>query len=145
MRYSLGILKPDCVRRGLVDVALGLVQNYGLRVIFKKKTLLESKDAEFLYSRCAEADFFKPLVKFMTSGEVLIYIVEIDGDDCAIKILNEATGHTDPSVARSGTIRKLGLSVRENLAHSTMNEETFWSELVYFLTEKEVGELKLES
>lgn len=145
MRYSLGILKPDCVRRGLVDQAFELVRGYGLRIVLTKRMKLEPKDAEFLYSRCRESHFFESLVEFMTSGEVILYLVEARNGTCAIKGLNKVTGYTNPADAREGTLRSLGKDVCENISHSTADATTFWSEARYFLTEEEISELKLES
>lgn len=145
MRYSLGILKPDCLRRGLVDQAFELVRGHGLRVVFTKKMKLERKDVEFLYSRCRESHFFGNLVEFMTSGEVILYLVETGNGTCAIKGLNKVTGYTNPADARKGTLRSLGKDVRENIAHSTADATTFWSEARHFLTEEEISKLELES
>jgi len=81
----------------------------------------------------------------MTSGEVILYLVEARNGTCAIKGLNKVTGYTNPADAREGTLRSLGKDVRENIAHSTADATTFWSEARYFLTEEEISELKLES
>lgn len=144
MRYSLGILKPDCTRRGLVEKAFELVRGYGLKILFTKKMRFKSEDAEFLYSRCRGSNFFGNLVEFMTSGEVILYLVEVKNGDCAIKKLNKITGYTNPADAQKGTLRSLGIDLRENIAHSTADEYTFWSEIRHFLTKEEISELKLE-
>jgi len=144
VKYSFGILKPDCVRRGLVDDAFTMVRKFDLEIILYKKTLLTVQDVEFLYSRCSAAPFFQNLVRFMTSGEVVVYLVRSSGEMCAIKALNKATGYTDPLVARPGTLRSMGTDVCENIAHSTSDQESFWAEVRHFLP-GEVNALKLES
>lgn len=145
MRHSFGLLKPDCLRRGLVANALNLVHEWGLKIIYLKRCKLATEDAEFLYSRCKESDFFSDLVEFMTSGEVILYIVESEGGICAIECLNKATGYTDPADAKPGTLRSLGISIRDNIAHSTANQNTFWSEIRYFLTDDEINQLGLDT
>lgn len=143
MRYSFGILKPDCLRRGLVADAVNLVCELGLKIIYLRRCRLATNDAEFLYSRCKGSDFFPGLVEFMTSGEVILYIVESENGVCAIECLNKATGYTDPVNAKPRTLRSMGRSIRENIAHSTADQDTFWSEVRYFLTDDEINELRL--
>lgn len=143
MKYSFGVLKPDCLKRGLVEDVFGLVRSGGLDIVFSRRQMLTTSDAEFLYSRCKESDFFQGLIEFMTSGEVIIYIVKSEDQICAIDSLNRVTGHTNPADAKPQTLRNLGISIRENIAHSTADESTFWSEVNYFLTENEISELKL--
>ncbi|MBI2065535.1 MAG: hypothetical protein HYT68_00480 [Candidatus Zambryskibacteria bacterium] len=143
MKHSFGVLKPDCVRRNLVNQAFKLIRSSGLKVIFSKKLRFEPKDAEFLYFRCRNSYFFESLIKFMTSGEVVIYIVEARNGECAINILNEIVGHTDPTKAKPGTLRSLGIDVCENITHSTADEKSFQSEVMYFLNNEEIKRLKL--
>lgn len=144
MKYSFGILKPDCVRRDLIDQAFEVVRARGLKVIFSKKIRLTSESAQFLYNRCRESNFFENLIYFMTSGDVVVYVVEALNGECAIKTLNSATGHTNPAQAKPNTLRSLGFDVCENIAHSTTDEQTFWLEVNHFLNEQERLDLKLE-
>lgn len=137
MRYSFGLLKPDCVERGLVEKAFTLIRSSGLKIVYLRQIKLTRKDVEFLYSRCLQSTFFENLVNFMTSGDVIIYLVKSDNKkDDAIRILNSVTGFTDPSRAKSKTLRGLGENVCRNIAHSTADEETFWSEVRYFIDNK---------
>lgn len=144
MKYSFGMLKPDCIKRNLVSKATDLIERGGLKIIFSKRTLLEKRDVSFLYSRCKESPFFENLITFISSGEVVLYIVEASEGICAIRTLNSVTGNTDPAKAKPNTLRSLGISVCENIAHSTDNEKTFWSEVTYFLGDIEITNLKLE-
>lgn len=73
----------------------------------------------------------------MTSGDVVIYVVEAVNGECAIRTLNSVTGHTDPLQAKPGTLRRFGLSVCENIAHSTADEQTFWSEVNHLMNQQE--------
>ncbi|MDD5318378.1 MAG: nucleoside-diphosphate kinase [Candidatus Pacebacteria bacterium] len=145
MKYSFGVLKPDCIKLNLVDRAIELVCSRGLRIIFSKKVMLKPIDVEFLYSRCRQLSFFENLLKFMTSGEIMVYITESTDSNCAIRTLNSVTGHTNPVEAKPDTLRSMGKNVCENIAHSTADEQTFWSEVRYFLTKEEIKTLRLES
>lgn len=80
----------------------------------------------------------------MTSGEVIIYIAEAPNGKCAIATLNSVTGHTNPELAKSNTLRSLGSDVCENIAHSTADENTFWDEVRYFLSVEDIKRLGLE-
>lgn len=139
MRYSFGLLKPDCLERNLVGKAFELIQSRGLRIVYLKQTKLNRKDVEFLYSRCLKSTFFENLVNFMTSGDVIIYLVKSDTKNDAISILNSVTGFTDPSGAKPNTLRGLGESVCRNIAHSTADRESFWSEVIYFINNQHVA------
>jgi len=135
MRYSFGLLKPDCLERNLVEEAFKLIQMRGLDIIYSRQIRLNKKDVEFLYDRCRQNSFFESLVDFMTSGNVIIYLVKSSNiNDDAIRILNSVVGFTDPSGAKPNTLRSLGENVCRNIAHSTTNEETFWSEVKYFIS-----------
>ena len=145
MKYSFGVLKPDCIERGLVQTAFRLMSGRGLEVVYHKQQRLNRKDAEFLYARCRQSSFFPDLVEFMTSGDVVIYVVEsLNGGD-AIRTLNSVVGHTDPTQAKPGTIRGLGESVRRNLSHSTIDTRTFTREVQYFLSDEQLRMLGLNS
>ncbi len=135
MGYSFGVLKPDCLERGLRQRAFSRIEGVGLTVVFEKKLRFSRADAEFLYDRCRSSSFFENLVRFMTSNDVVVYVVK--GDGCAIETLNEVVGHTNPSLAKSGTLRSLGESVCRNISHSTASPETLKREASYFLSTQE--------
>jgi nucleoside-diphosphate kinase len=145
-KYSFGVLKPDCLERGLVDKSFELIKSKGLRIIFYKKFKFKRSDVKFLYKRCLDAPWFETLVTYLTSGYSMVYIAESCNDkDCAIESLNDVTGFRIPSEAKPNTLRSLGESVCENIAHSTSNIETFWQEVKHFLTKKEIKDLNLET
>lgn len=134
MRYSFGLLKPDCIERNLVEKAFDLIRSRGLEIIYLRQIKLSRKDVEFLYSRCRQSTFFENLVTFMTSGYVIIYLVKSTDEKVdTIKVLNSITGFTDPLGAKPNTLRGLGENVCRNIAHSTTNKKTFWSEVHYFI------------
>lgn len=136
MRYSFGLLKPDCLERNLVEKVFELIRSRGLRVVHSRQIRLSKEDVSFLYRRCRQSDFFENLVKFMISGDTIIFLVKSTNNEDAIRILNSVTGFTDPRKAKLGTLRKLGENVRRNIAHSTADKKTFWSETKYFFNDK---------
>lgn len=144
MKYSFGILKPDCVERNLIEKVFQLIRARELKIIYSKQIRLSERDVEFLYGRCRQYNFFENMIKFMTSGDVVIYLVKSKNEEDAIRILNSVTGSTDPTKAKQGTLRGLGENVCRNIAHSTADSETFWSEVKYFLNNKEILTLGLE-
>lgn len=144
MKYSFGILKPDCIERNLIEKAFQLIQSRGLEIIYSKQIRLSKRDVEFLYSRCRQYDFFENMIKFIISGDAVIYLVKSKNEEDAIHTLNSVTGFTDPARAKHGTLRGLGENVCRNISHSTANSETFWSEVKYFLSNKEILTLGLK-
>ena len=137
MRYSFGLLKPDCLERNLVEKAFRLVELRGLQIIYSRQTRLNKEDVDFLYSRCRQNDFFENLINFMISGDIIVYLVKSANDkEDAIRILNSVTGFTDPVMAKSDTLRGLGENVRRNIAHSVADKKAFWSEVGYFINNR---------
>ncbi|MDP2598496.1 MAG: nucleoside-diphosphate kinase [Candidatus Liptonbacteria bacterium] len=133
---SLGILKPDCVSRGLEDEALRLVKASGLKIVFRKRIRLSVRQVGVIYDRCREKLFFSALVSHMTSGDSILFVVV--GED-AVKRLNKVVGNTDPKLAKERTLRQLGESISRNIAHSSMDAESFEKEVEILLS---MGELE---
>jgi len=141
-QYSFGVLKPDCIRRNLVSKAFELVESNKLEIIFKKEYLFSREDVEHLYERCLDAPWFNELVEYMTSGVSILYITKTKLENvCAIETLNNVTGFRIPEKAKEKTLRKLGTSVKENIAHSTSDIDKFWYEVRYFLKKEEIDKL----
>ena len=138
MRYSLSILKPDCLERGMVEVVRSIIERDGFAIILEKKLRLKQEDVVFIYEQCRYSDFFEGLTEFMLSGDVVVLVVRCNNDVDAVKKLNRLVGHTDPKLARVGTIRYLGESVRRNLAHSSADESAFRRELKRLFTLSEI-------
>jgi len=118
-----------------------MVKLSGLTIIASKTQRLALNEICILYDRCRQKDFFKEMSAFLTSGDVLIFIVE--GED-AINLLNETVGDTDPHKATKNTIRgRFGESIMKNICHSSMDYESFKKEVKIFFTEKELKHLKI--
>lgn len=136
MEYSLGVLKPDCIERNLISEVLKMIEIPGLKVVAGKRLRLTQDNIDVLYARNIDKDFYLEMSLFLCSDDVYVYVVK--GDD-AINRLNEIVGDTDPQNAKNGTIRnKYGQSVRRNITHSSMNEESFWKELNVFFSKEEI-------
>jgi len=142
MRYSSGILKPDCLSRGLVDTVFSIIEEAGLNVVFYKKISLSIDNIKVLYAHCLGTWYFEGMSQFLLSSEVIFYVVQGNGNNVR-KNLDDVVGHTDPKLSASGTIRSLGLDIRHNLIHSTATIETFWSEVNLFLTKQEMQKIGL--
>ncbi len=135
--FSFGVLKPDCVQRGLVERAFSLITDWNLEIILRKNLILSWDDASFLYRRLVEKDFFFNLISYMTSGEVVAFIVQSQ-DNKAIKKLNSVVGCVDPVLAKQGTLRKMGENICRNIAHSSADEMSAREDILYFFSKKEL-------
>lgn len=132
MGYSFGILKPDCLKRGIEEEAISLIECSGLRVISFKRVRLTREDVGAIWPSCREMEFYGDMVDLFLSGDCIVFLVE--GED-AIKQLNDVVGHFDPEKAEVGTIRRLlGTSPMENVIHSSLDEEAYEKEKSLFLT-----------
>jgi len=138
MKHSFGLLKPDCLERELVEKALGLIENRGLKVVFIKKYRFSIEDVYFLYNHCIGKEFFGNMINFFTSNDSILYVVKTNNEEINVfKLLNSVVGDTNPINAKPNTLRNLGESISRNIAHSSSNEETFIREVCYFLTAEE--------
>lgn len=141
MEYSLGIMKPDCVCRGLISEVVKMVEIAGLEVVALKKLRLKQSDIDVVYERCRLKDYYRDMSDFLMSDDVCVYLVR--GSD-AINRLNIVVGDTDPATAACETIRHtFGETIRRNITHSSMSEESFWREIELFFTPNEIKELVL--
>ena len=133
---TLSIIKPDGVGRNLIGEVLSRFEKAGMRVIAARMMHLSQKEAEGFYAVHRERPFFKDLVKFMTSGPVLVQVLEGEG---AIARNREVMGATDPKKADKGTIRAdLASSIDENVVHGSDAPETAAREIAYFFREIEL-------
>ena len=114
---TLSILKPDATSRNLTGAINAKIQAPGLRIIAQKRTKLKKKDAETFYKADKERPFYKDLVKFMTSGPIVIQVLE--ADDAVVKY-RDVMGATNPANAAAGTIRKeFAESIEANSVHGS--------------------------
>jgi len=136
MERTLSIVKPDGVGRNLIGEVYRRFEQAGLRVIAARMLQLSQSEAEGFYAVHRERPFFKDLVRFMTSGPVMVQVLEGEG---AIARNREVMGATDPKKAAKGTIRAdLASSIDENIVHGSDAADTAAREIGYFFREIEV-------
>jgi len=133
---TLSIVKPDGVGRNLVGDVYRRFEQAGLRIVAARMMHLSQAEAEGFYAVHRERPFFKDLVRFMTSGPVMVQVLE--GED-AIAKNREIMGATDPKKAAKGTIRAdLAKSIDENIVHGSDAPDTAAREIGYFFREIEL-------
>ena len=133
---TFSILKPDVTRRNLTGAINALIESGGLRIVAQKRLQMSRSQAETFYAVHKARPFFGELVETMTSGPVVVQVLE--GEN-AIKKYREVLGATDPSKADEGTIRKkYALSVGENSAHGSDAAETAAVEIAQFFSGNEI-------
>ena len=127
---TLSIIKPDAVKKNVIGQILARFEKAGLRIIAARMSHLSRKEAEGFYAVHRERPFFKDLVEFMTSGPVLVQVLE--GDN-AIAKNRELMGATDPKKAAKGTIRAdFADSIDANAVHGSDGPETARKEIEFF-------------
>ncbi len=133
---TLSIVKPDGVARNLIGDVYRRFEQAGLRIVAARMLHLSQADAEAFYGVHRERGFFKDLVKFMTSGPVIVQVLEGEG---AIAKNREVMGATDPKKAAPGTIRAdLARSIDENVVHGSDAPDTAAREIGFFFRETEI-------
>lgn len=133
---TLSIIKPDAARRNLTGAVTDRLEKAGLRVIASKRLRLSREQAEGFYAVHRERPFFKSLCDFMTSGPVVVQVLE--GENAVAKN-REVMGATDPAKAAPGTIRKdFAESIEANSAHGSDSVENAAVEIAYFFSEIEL-------
>ncbi|NNL96130.1 MAG: nucleoside-diphosphate kinase [Xanthomonadales bacterium] len=127
---SLSIIKPDAVAKNVIGQIYSRFENAGLRIIAARMAHLSREQAEGFYEVHRERPFFSALVEFMTSGPVMIQVLE--GED-AINRNRELMGATNPQEAAPGTIRAdFAESIDANAVHGSDGPETAAAEIAYF-------------
>ena len=130
LERTLSIVKPDGVARNLIGQVLSRFEKAGLKVVAARMQHLSQRDAEGFYAVHAARPFFKDLVKYMTSGPVLLQVLE--GEN-AIAKNREIMGATDPKKAAPGTIRAdFADSIDANAVHGSDAPETAAAEVAFF-------------
>ena len=133
---TLSIVKPDGVGRNLIGDVYRRFEQVGLRVVAARMMQLSQAEAEGFYAVHRERPFFKDLVRFMTSGPVMVQVLE---GESAIAKNREVMGATDPKKAAKGTIRAdLATSIDENIVHGSDAADTAAREIGYFFREIEL-------
>jgi nucleoside-diphosphate kinase len=133
---TLSIIKPDATRRNLTGAINDRFEKRGLRVVAQKRLRLSQAQAESFYAVHAERTFYRSLVDFMTSGPVVVQVLE--GQD-AMALNREIMGATDPAKAASGTIRKdFAQSIEANSVHGSDSGENADREIAFFFSAIEI-------
>ncbi|MCH8865737.1 MAG: nucleoside-diphosphate kinase [Proteobacteria bacterium] len=130
VEQTLSIIKPDGVQKNLVGEIYGRFEKSGLQLVAARMMHLTSEQAQSFYAVHAERAFFNDLVSYMTSGPVMVQVLE--GDD-AIARNREIMGATNPADADPATIRAdFGESIEENIVHGSDGVESAIAEIAFF-------------
>lgn len=133
---TFSILKPDATERNLTGAINALIEKAGLRIVAQRRIRMTRAQAETFYAVHKARPFFGELVDFMTSGPVVVQVLEGEG---AIAKYREVMGATDPAKATDGTIRKLhARSVGENSVHGSDAADTAAQEIAQFFAGNDV-------
>jgi len=133
---TLSIIKPDGVGRNLIGEVYRRFEATGLKIVAARMMTLSQREAEGFYEVHRERPFFKDLVRFMTSGPVMVQVLEGEG---AIAKHRDVMGATDPKKAAKGTIRAdLATSIDENMVHGSDAVDTAATEIAYFFRQLEI-------
>jgi nucleoside-diphosphate kinase len=133
---TLSIVKPDGVQKGVVGQIISRFVGAGLKPVAMRMTWLSQREAEGFYAVHRARPFFADLVKFMTSGPVVLMVLE--GEE-AIAKNREIMGATDPKKAAEGTIRKdFATDIEKNAVHGSDGPDTARTEIAYFFPETEI-------
>lgn len=133
MQRTLSIIKPDGVRKGLIGEVIRRFEKEGIRIAAMRMLRLARREAEGFYAVHRERPFFGSLTEFMSSGPVVVLVLE--GDDVIAR--NRALmGATDPKKAEKGTIRAdFADNVERNIVHGSDAPETAETEIRYFFSD----------
>ena len=133
LERTLSIVKPDGVSRNLIGDVYQRFERAGLRVVAARMLHLTPRQAEGFYAVHRERPFFRDLCAYMTSGPVMVQVLE---GDSAVSRHREIMGATDPKKAAPGTIRAdLATSIEENVVHGSDSTENAAREIAYFFAE----------
>jgi len=136
LERTLSILKPDATRRNLTGKINAVIEDSGLRIVAQRRLRLSRADAERFYAVHKGKPFFEELVSFMTSGPIVVQVLE--GEN-AIARYREVMGATNPANAAPGTIRRLyAESFTGNSVHGSDSPDNAREEIAQFFSEDEI-------
>jgi nucleoside-diphosphate kinase len=136
MANTLGIIKPDAVRRRLVGRIIHRIEQAGLILRGMKVLRLSPEQARRFYAVHENKPFYKSLVEFMTSGPIVVMVI---GGHRSIERWRELMGATDPAKANYNTIRReFGTSIERNVVHGSDSPETARVEVGFFFSDDEI-------
>ena len=134
---TFGIVKPDAVAKNAVGGVLQMIEGAGLKVVGMKMLRLSQAQAEGFYAVHKVRPFFNDLVKFMTSGPVVVMALE---GESAVTRYREVMGPTDSTKAPAGTIRNaFGTSIEKNAVHGSDGPDTAKVEIAFFFSSSELS------
>ena len=133
---TFSILKPDACARNLTGAVNAVIEDAGLKIIAQKRIRMSQEQAEGFYGVHRERPFFKDLVKFMTSGPVVVQVLE--GEN-AVARYREIMGATNPYNAAPNSIRRrFASNIEANTVHGSDSAENARTEIEFFFTEAEI-------
>ena len=133
---TFSIIKPDATLANKTGAINALIEESGLRIIAQRRIRMSKAQAQQFYAVHAERPFYDELVDFMTSGPVVVQV--LDGENAIVKY-REVMGATNPAEAADGTIRKLyAKSVGENSVHGSDAPETAAEEILQFFSDEQI-------
>lgn len=136
MEQTLSIIKPDAVKKGVIGKIISRFETNGLRIAAAKKLQLSTNDAKKFYEVHKERPFYGELVEFMTSGPVVVMVLEGEG---AVAKNRELMGATNPKEAAPGTIRAdFAESIDANAVHGSDSLENAKNEIAFFFAKREI-------
>ena len=136
VQRTFSIIKPDAVAKNVIGEITSRFEKAGLRIVASKMKQLSEREAAGFYAEHSERGFFKDLVAFMTSGPVIVQVLE---GEHAVLQNRELMGATNPKEAAAGTIRAdFAVSIDENAVHGSDSEASAAREIAYFFAATEV-------
>ncbi|MEJ6078626.1 nucleoside-diphosphate kinase [Vibrio sp. 1-Bac 57] len=136
LERTLSIIKPDAVGKHLIGAILQRFENAHFTIVAAKMMQLTREQAEGFYAEHKGREFYEPLVEFMTSGPIMVQVLQ--GEN-VIPTYRELIGKTDPTQAAAGTIRAdYADSTRYNAVHGSDSPESASREIAYFFTDDEI-------
>ena len=136
MQRTFSIIKPDATKRNITGSINKIIEDSGLRITAQKRIQLSVSQAKEFYSIHRDKSFFNDLIEYMTSGPVIVQV--LDGPD-AVSCYRHIMGATNPDQAEEGTIRKMhALNVQENSVHGSDSNINAAKEINFFFREDEI-------
>ena len=133
---TFSMIKPDATRRNLTGAVTAMLEEAGLSIVAQKRLRMTREQAEVFYAVHKQRPFFDSLVAFITSGPVVVQVLEGEG---AIAKNREVMGATNPAEAAEGTIRKaFAESIEANSVHGSDSPETAAQEIRFFFSDIEI-------
>ena len=136
MNRTFSIIKPDATKRNITGSINKIIEDNNLVIIAQKRIKLSKEKAEGFYSIHKDKPFFNDLIEYMTSGPVIVQVLQ--GDN-AVENYRRIMGATNPENAENGTIRKeYALNIQENSVHGSDSDVNAKIEINYFFEESEI-------